>query len=240
MNSISFLLYNPTILISIAALVISTWGLVYTILKDKEHTRRWDSLNLARLVIRNLQFTAWKTVKRKEFIGIDWGYSDPLGFAKSDESGTLDTEIWRIPIQIVAVHPEEGVLDGFNALTFTELHGSLIESGRDPRYYTFEKLFRIVFAIENVGDTRASDASVNAEVRDDEPMLSISPQGVPHPLEPGEKSWSMINMRMPLDKMLVMELHVSITLSFTDIHGDPHTQNLSYVFDKKVGTFRRA
>ena len=239
LNLLISILGSPAFIISICALILSLLSFLYTYVKDREQNRRWDSVNLARIVIRDLQFTSWRNVQRKDILNIDWGYNDPLGFVTSDGSGNLNTDILQIPIQVVAVHSQEGMLEGINAITVSELKQSLTITRRNPADYSVEKLLRIIYAIENVGSTRASAVLLSVKIHEANLKFPAITKGVSQPLEPGEKSWSLTNFRIPLDEALPKELYLSIAVQFTDIHDHTHEQNFRYVFDKSVATFRR-
>ncbi len=233
-----FILNNPAIVISIGALVISILGLLYTFLKDRDNNRRWDSINLSRLVVREVRLANWRTIERAQFGKITWGYSDPLAIASHDHSGNMDIDHLIIPIQIVAVHPQEGVLTGLNCITEGELVHQLAENGKNVKDFTFQKLIRVDFSIENVGATIASDVVYDASIPDGvEGSAKKQPKQLS--MKPGERSFGSTSIRIPFGEPFPKELKFSINLSHKDIHGHLHNDLFEYVFEKSVGTFRR-
>lgn len=231
---------NLTVVISAGALLVSAVALVHTWFTNRRNNRRWDSINLSRLVIRNLRITGWKTMKRAEFDNTDWGYNDRLGLAFVDEVGNVDLEQVIVPIQVVTVHPVEGVLTGLNCLTVTELLNGLQKNGISPEGLEFQKLIRIVFFIENVGATAASDVSFDVSSPVVDPSLSTKKGPSKFTIQPSEQYWASTSMRFPLAEPFPKELTFSINLSHVDANGHKHEDYFEYVFEKTTGTFRRA
>jgi len=227
------------VFVSALAFVLSVLSFVYTYFRDRAQTKRWEALNLARVVVRNLRLACWKTVTRSEFDRIQWGYSDILGISSVDESGNMDIDHIGLPIQVVFLTHAGKPITGTNATSVAELTSILQKNGIDPSTVEFHKLLRIVFQLVNSGGTTAKNIvlevfSSDAEVNGKTPQRSEI--GF---FEPDEQTWSMTNLRFLLEEDLPDQFHLTIHYSYADIRDKRHDHTFHYVLDKSVGTFRR-
>jgi hypothetical protein len=227
------------VFVSALAFVLSVLGFVYTYFRDRSQSKRWDALNLARIVIRDLRLASWKTVSRAEFGRIQWGYSDILGISSVDETGNMDIDHIRLPIQVVALTNAGALISGTNAISVPELTSILRKNRIDPAGVEFHKLIRIIFVMVNSGGTVANDIDLAVSSSHVEATGQNLQRFEIGSLEPGERTWSMTNLRFPLEETLPDQFHLTIRLSYADISDKRHDHTFNYVLDKSVGTFRR-
>ena len=227
-------------LISVAALALSSFNFIYGIWRDRQQNKRWDSLNLAKLVIQDLAFTSWRTLNPDEFKKMNWGYADPYVLASSNNTSIIDQQKLLVPVQIVASHPEKGRIEGINAISVGELISELKGRGLDPNDFEITKFYRVNFAVVNVGSTIASDFVLDVQARQSDTVLTGIPTSNPHNLQPDERSYSFVQWAASLSEPFPNDFAIQISLSYRDVHAKPHEIRLKYEYDRKVGAFRRA
>jgi hypothetical protein len=227
------------VFVSALAFVLAVLSFVYTYFRDRSQSKRWDALNLARVLIRNLRLACWKTVTRSEFDRIQWGYSDILGISSVDQSGNMDIDHIGLPIQVLALTHAGKPIPGTNATSVAELTSILRKNGIDPSSVEFQKLLRIVFLLVNSGGTTAKDIVVEVFSSDIEVNGKTQQRSEIGSLQTGEETWSMTNLRFPLEEDLPDQFHLTIHYSYADIGDNRHDHTFYYVLDKSVGAFRR-
>ena len=235
---ITFLRDNAS-LIAFIALLFTIANFIYVYLKDKENNRRWEAMNLARIVIRNLRLQTWRELTRETFLTTKWGYDDAFAVIPVDDLGLMQHDKYLASAAIIAVRSDSSVFDGPNAITVQELTSQIIARDDDPRNYQFLKLFRVIFALENTGTTAASDMEIQVSLHDGESTITGPTTGSPQTLQPGELTWTTSNIRMALNERLSSKFRLDISISFIDINQKKHRFKNSFLFDRSTATFRR-
>jgi hypothetical protein len=237
-HMITFLRDNAS-LIALIALLFAVANFIYVYFKDKENNRRWDAMNLARIVIRNLRLQTWREMTREAFLATNWGYSDAFAIIPTDDSGLLQHNKHLASAAIVAYRQDGTPFEGPNAITVQELIGFITARHENPQDYHFFKLFRVVFALENNGVTAASDVEIEVTFHDAQLSLTGPAAGPPQTLQPGELTWTAANINFELDERLSRDVRIDIGVSFSDINSNRHRFTNSYSFDRPTGAFRR-
>ncbi len=229
-----------TVLLSVGALIISVISLSYTVLKDKAQNKRWDHINLARIIIRNLQFATWRLVPWKEFDSTDWGYADVFGLPKTDTNGVLDRTVLRVPAGIVAIDNTGKTLEGIDAITVHEMYQQLWDRNFDPFDVTLQRAYRITYDVENNGMTAASVKSISAWVHEVKSPTPGNNEFSPQILQPNDVIHCFTDLRCLLSDPFLDGLHFQIRIIYLDVHRRERTLDQTYIFERRLGSFRRA
>jgi hypothetical protein len=230
---------NAPVVLSILALLFTLLNFVYVYLKDKESKRRWDSTNLARLVIKNLRLQTWRVLTRADFGATNWGYDDAFAVIPVDDSGVMHADKMLAPASIIATRADSSVLDGTNAITVAELTDQIIARGLDPKDFKFQKLYRVAFELENSGATVASEIQIRLNSYDSTDTISNPSTSTPLVLQAGESTWTTINARMDLSERFSNEFRLGISISYIDTNKNEHEFTHSYIYNRSTGAFRR-
>lgn len=227
-------------LIAFLALLLGLANFLFTYLRDKEQTRRWNSLNLARLVIKNLRLDTWREIPRESFSRLDWGYKDPLIVIRRTDDGVMKADTGNVAASVIAVKEDFSIVDGTNAITLQELITQLQPRGLDPNTTHFMKLYRVTFEVENTGATAAFDLTVQPRVREISDVHSEKKPQSGQTLQPGESTWTSVNLKFELDEPFSDQMHIDVFLSFSDMNRQKYQFTHSFIFERSTATFRRA
>ena len=225
--------------VSALALVLSILSFVYTYFRDRLQNKRWNSLNVARIVVRDLRLASWKVVPKTEFEKMDWGYPDFMGIAVTDQFGDMDIDHLRLPIKVEAISKSDSIIRGTNCIRVAELLALLQKNHVDLSLIEVYKLIRVVFVLVNSGSTVANDLTIDVSSADVESSAQYSQPTNHGSLQPGEQTWSIVNLRFALDELLPQQFHLTISFSFMDLNSKLHRQSYNYILEKSTGTFRR-
>ena len=235
---ITFLRDN-SFLIAFVALLFTIANFVYVFQKDKQNKRRWDAMNLARIVVRNLRLQTWREMSRETFLATNWGFEDAFAIIPTDDTGLVQHQKYLASAAIIALRSDGTSFDAPHAITVQELICIIVARRDNPENYQFFKLFRVMFALENNGATAASELEVRVTFRDAESIVTDPTLGSPQTLQPGELTWTTANIRFDLNERLSNKMRIDIAISFKDIYSKKHQFTNSYSFDRATGTFRR-
>lgn len=145
-------LKNPHFWIAIftlATLIISIYALRLTQNDIKLQDERWDSLNIARISISDVNFFTTRRVTIDDFEANDWGYAPSAiqGPTQANSSNELP-----IKNSVVAKNTvTKDYISDIPAIKVGELKKQLFNRGFDTTKYIYEKQYKPVVTIENVG-----------------------------------------------------------------------------------------
>jgi hypothetical protein len=225
--------------VSALALVLSVLSFVYTYFRDRLQNRRWNALNVARIAVRDLRLASWKVVPKTEFDKIDWGYPDFMGIAVTDQFGDMDIDHLRLPIKVEAMSKSGGIILGTNSICVPELLAVLQKNQIDISDIDVYKMIRVVFVLVNSGSTVAHDLTVDVSSTDVDASTQHSEPSKHGSLQPGEQTWTLVNLRFALEELLPPQFHLTISFSFVDVNAKLHRHGYNYILEKGTGTFRR-
>jgi len=238
---INSFLHDNAPFIAYLAFLLTIANFVYVFLKDKENTRRWDSINLARLVIKTVRLDTWREIPRELHSTMDWGYDDAFVVIPIDDSGVMRANTFNAAASVIAVNEDRSTIVGTNAITLNELISQLRQLNVDLTNAHYMILYRIAFEILNAGATAASEFTVKQRCPaiSDIDILSDKMPRSPQTLQPGESTWLTTNLKLELSERFSDQMQFDILLSFVDVNHNKHQLTQSYIFERATASFRR-
>jgi len=226
--------------LAILALGLSTLSLVYTLFKDREQNRRWDALNLARFVVRDLRFDAWREINQQQFAEMEWGYDQPYALAVTSDDGVIDINRLRIPVAIIAVDVETQATVGIPAISVKEIKDELERRiTKSEGAFALFKMLQISFVIENAGSTSANGFETLLVVSDGRLTLADRKDAMSTSLAPAERVKRSIAWTMQIDDPFPERLYLNIQVSFMDSHRRRQRVLFCYEHDWRAPGFER-
>ena len=227
------LLTDPTVAISLFALLIAIGTSIWTIFTNAEQNRRWDALNVGRVEISNIRFMMWKELSREEATSTDWGYK-PILFSHAENG--LHTGKYRVPYELFLADPNsmERIPGSNGFFTISEANAEMarLNIGTELKP-TIWKKFQILVVFENKGATLASDMKcvVNMKEWGKDTWVEVfkSKQGVA--LAASTSCNIAIGFSIPLLTDFPKEIDFEIDLSYEDVHGELQNRKIPVRYD---------
>ncbi len=216
MNGSSNFFSDPKVILSLFALLISILGFVWTLANQWEQNRRWDSLNAANIVVKEVKMIKWKELTKDEAMKTNWGY-DPSIYSSGETFN-----YFQIPYHLVAsdLTTKERVAGVNPAFTLQEVEEELKRMGYKSKVI-ITRLFRPRFILENTGKTDANDLSIEIYAKlPNEDWRSAFKSNTLIKLAGSQTSTVTFDIELPIEGQLPSALNFKVELSFKDIHNN--------------------
>jgi hypothetical protein len=146
---------DPKVMISLFAILIAAFSLIWTFANQWEQNRKWDKLNEGNPEILEIRLQNWKEFSKEEAMKTQWGY-DPLLFEKGEA-----TDKYVVPYYLTLrdvntnkllpnVNPVYTISEVDQVLKSIDYKGKVI----------INRLFKPKFGIENMGKTEVRELSI--------------------------------------------------------------------------------
>lgn len=219
---------DPKVFISIAALIISLFGFVWTLFTNWDQNQKWEAINLGKLEISDVGFIMWKEFTREEATKINWGYNPTL-FSYAEHR--LHTGKYRIPYELILIDPStlNKVKNCNGFFTISEGINEINRLGLKIKP-EIRKHFQIQYDFKNLGQTNITDINIAIKMKDFES----------DDLREVYKSTSFFNLEPNTTGNAIVDFNTPINFEFPNriiFHLEIHFKNISnedILINKKV------
>lgn len=161
-NSTGFLT-DPKVVISLMALVVSLFTLIWNLANQWEQNRRWEAINAPNIVLREAKMLPWEKITASQAKTTNWGYVPEI-FA-----GELKDEFLLLSTLKLRMLKDDQPLDAV-ASTVLEAETEVKRLGLASQVQ-LAKTLRPFFQFENIGKTTAYKTNISVDIVD-----AISPK----------------------------------------------------------------
>lgn len=230
MSSESSFFSDPKVIISIFALLISTVTLIWTLGNQSEQNRRWDKLNVANVILKEVKMTPCKKMTRAEVESTNWGYNALLYGSDYENQYTL-------PYKLVVRDLKHNLIPNVNPVyTINDLQKELVRIGYRGEA-NVAMVFKPIFVFDNKGRTDAKNLKIVIDSKfDSVEWREAYSSNAKLDLSIEQGIHISFEMEYPANIKIPDEILFKIKLAYDDIHGKPIkkeilTKWLSYVND---------
>jgi hypothetical protein len=220
-------LSDPKVILSILALIVSIFSLIWTCTNQWEQNRRWDALNAGTVELREAKFFTWRELTKTEAFSIEWGY-DPLILSSPEIYGRF-----RLLYCLQPRDPATGspISKANPVFTLPELENELKRLDINQAVEVV-RLFRPVFVFENIGKTEVTDWQVKIDLRlPNSNWQRAFESDTALRIPPTQNINVSFDFAIPLEQPIPDVLSFRISTVFKDIHGQqvlPETTIVSW------------
>jgi hypothetical protein len=211
---------DPKVIISLLALLVSIFALLWTLANQRGQNRRWDKLNAANPEIKEIKMTIWKEVTKDEAMNIQWGYK-PLIYVKAEA-----TNIYTLPYYLSLYDSEtnQRIARANPVFTITEAENELKRIDHKNKVFIF-KFFRPLFIVENMGKTVAENLSikVDAKLPNQEWQPAFTSNAIVN-LSGGQTSLIYFDFELPFELELPKQINFRINFQWEDSNNKIFTK----------------
>ncbi len=154
---------DSKVVISLLALVVSLFTLIWNLANQWEQNRRWEAINAPNIVLRDAKMMPWEKITASQAMTRNWGYVPEI-FA-----GELKDEFLLLSTLKLRTLKDDQPLDAV-ASTVQEAENEVKRLGLASQV-KLAKTLRPFFQFENIGKTTAYKTKISVDILD-----AISPQ----------------------------------------------------------------
>ena len=212
-NSPSFF-SDPKVILSLLALIMSFGNLIWTLVNQWEQNRRWDNLNTANIVIKEIKMIKRKELTKEEALKTNWGYN-PSIYSLGEASN-----LFQIPYCLNAHElSTKKTVEGLNVVfTIQEIEEELKRISYTNKVF-ITKLFKPLFTIENSGKTNATDLMIEISVKlPNEEWRSAFKSTTQITLASSQSSNVTFDIELPIELQLPEAINFKVNFSFKDVN----------------------
>ncbi len=216
MNDSSSFFSDPKVILALFALLVSGLSFIWTLSNQWEQNRRWDSLNRANVVVKEVKMIKWKEVTNEEAQKMNWGY-DPLIYSSGE---TFD--LFQIPYHLVArnITSKEKIKNVNPVFTLQEMEIELARVGYKGKI-NLTRLFRPRFILENTGKTDANDLDIEIFAKPENgEWHSAFKSNTLVKLVGSQTSTVYFDIEFPIERQLPTALNFKVELAYKDVHSN--------------------
>ena len=227
---------DPSVAISLFALLIAIAGFICTIFYNVDQNRRWDALNVGQVGIKDVGFIMWKEISKEEATSTEWGYK-PTIFSHAENR--LHTGKYRIPYELILVDPNSNVRipgsNGFFTIPEASAEVERLSLNSDPKP-EIRKHFQIQIDFQNKGATLASEMKTVGKMKEwgKETWIEVfnSKQGVS--LAPSATCNVILEFTVPLQLEFPDVVKYEVEITYKDVHSKFQKHNLQIIYHSKM------
>jgi hypothetical protein len=226
---------DPKVILSLIAIGISLISFIWTLANQFEQNRRWDSLNIAAVELKDVKFKVYRELTRKEAMTMNWGYS-PLIYSSPDNWDKYQM-IYFLRLRNAG---DDSLISNANpAFTVNEVADEIKRLQiRSP--VSIYRSFMPIFYFDNQGKTDATECTIEIHMKpDNNPWHKSFTSNTPVRIPPGKVVNVTFEFDIPMQSPMYKHIDFKIKLSFTDLHGNVHTRDVasSWESDKNYWFF---
>lgn len=225
---------DPKVLLSLLAILLSLFTIIWTLSNQSEQNRRWDNLNLGNVGIKIVRPVYWKEYSKEDAEhNIKWGYQPSL------YAGEYYDKFRQASILYVYDKTTSGRIENVNpAFTVPELIEQLKKKNIKVEDVLVFQLFKQNFVFQNTGKTAARNVSIKIIRKEPSTgrVSTLADSQADITLLAGQDITVTTEFNMPLVNVPAQE-HFEVLISFKDTNNKTHTQTILVVWSKKDNTF---
>ncbi len=213
MSEIGKFFSDPKVIISLLALLISIISFLWTLANQWEQNRRWNAINSANIILKEIMFSKWKEFSKEEAMATKWGY-EPSIYGGGVQNkyylpyslvvrNTLNNE------KIANVNPVYSIEEAQNELKRVGFKGDVF----------LTRVFRPKFVFENIGKSDAYDISIKIDSKQpDTEWINLFSSNSSITLSSSQVSTVFFDFEIPLNNPVPPILYLSIKLIYADVN----------------------
>lgn len=220
--------------LALLALLISGISLFWTVSYQLEQNRRWDSLNLGRVDLMEVNLTMFKEMSKQEVDSTDWGYL-PFTFPRME--GRLITQHVQIPYELVLWDKATNKRVPFSngVFTISESKKELERLGFNPSPTNIQvlKQYQVLFDFKNTGATPIKDFQIDITTDSGKSGQStnvFSSRSKPDLLPDGTGN-ATVDFYSPVNERLPDTINFNVSLKFENVNEQQITRNIPLKYD---------
>jgi len=226
---------DPKVILSLIALGISLISVIWTLANQFEQNRRWDSLNVAAVELKDVKFKVYRELTKKEAMTMNWGYS-PLIYNSPDNWDKYQM-IYFLQLRNAG---DNSLIPTINpAFTVNEAEDE-IKRLQIKSPVNIYRSFMPIFYYDNQGKTDATECTIEIYMKpDNDPWHKSFTSNTPVRIPPSKVINVAFEFAVPLHSTMYKHIDFKIKLNFKDLHGNVRTPNViaSWESDKNYWFF---
>lgn len=220
--------------LALLALLISVISLFWTVSNQLEQNRRWDSLNLGRVDLTEVNLTMFKEMSKQEVDSTDWGYI-PFTFPRME--GRLVTQQVQIPYELIlwdtTTNKRIPFSNGF--FTIPESKKELERHGLNPPPANIQVLkhYQVVFEFKNTGATPIRDFQIDITTDGIKAgqLTHVFSSRSKSDLLPDGTTNAIVDFYVPVYERLPDIVNFNVNLKFENVNDQEITRNIPLKYD---------